>query len=71
MNQSTLETFLEPEFAQDNGHATQVIVSILKDFNVAWTDRNWYLHAQDLVYLDEKLADLLVKRSIARKQEVG
>ncbi len=45
-------------------------VLILKDFNVAWTDRNWYLHEQDLVYLDEKLATILISRGIARKTEV-
>ena len=66
MNQSTLEIFLGSELTNNN-QATQVLVSILQDFNVAWTDRNWYLHAQDLVYLDEKLADLLVTRNIARR----
>lgn len=71
MNQSTLEAFLGPAITRDNAQVRQVLVSILKDFNVAWTDRNWYLHAQDLVYLDEKLADLLVKRGIARKPEVS
>ncbi len=70
MNQSTLETFLGPELTNNN-QATQVLVSILQDFNVAWTDRNWYLHAQDLVYLDEKLADLLVTRKIARRIDLS
>ncbi len=45
-------------------------VLILKDFNVAWTDRNWYLHEQDLVYLDERLGAILISRGIARKTEV-
>lgn len=45
-------------------------VLILKDLNVAWTDRNWYLHEQDLVYLDERLGAILISRGIARKTEV-
>ena len=48
-----------------------VLVLILKDFSVAWTDRNWYLHDQDLVYIDQKLAALLVERDIARRTEVS
>ena len=46
-----------------------VPVLVLKDFDVAWTDRNWYLHEQDIVYLDEKLATMLIGRSIAKKVE--
>jgi|GEM_PF-6617596 hypothetical protein len=49
---------------------TSVLVLILKDFSVAWVDRDWYLHEQDLVYLDVKLASLLIGRGIARKTEV-
>ncbi|MCL5783582.1 MAG: hypothetical protein M1476_06715 [Candidatus Thermoplasmatota archaeon] len=30
----------------------QVMVLILKDLNAAWTDRNWYLHSQDILFLD-------------------
>ena len=66
MNQSTLETFLGPELTNNN-QATQVLVSILQDFNVAWTDRNWYLHAQDIVDLDHELAKILISREVARE----
>lgn len=42
-------------------------VIILKDFKVAWLDRDWILHEQDLVYLDPQLVAILVERGIARK----
>lgn len=67
MNQLTLETFFDPEIELKDEQAKQALVSILEDFNVAWTDRNSYLHSQDLVYLDENLAAILVSRGIARK----
>ncbi len=66
--QSTLEAFLAEDLFQSN--ESGVLVLIAKDINVAWTDRNWYLHSQDIVYLDEKLASILVMRGIARKLEV-
>lgn len=67
MNQLTLETFA---FLDENHESEgQTLVLILGNINVAWTDRNWYLHSQDIVYLDEKLASILVMRGIARKLE--
>jgi len=45
-------------------------VLVLSDINVAWTDRDWHLRGQDIVYLDPRLASLLVKRGIARAMEV-
>lgn len=67
MNQLTLETFLVPESEQENAPAKFVLVLILEDFNVAWIDRNWYLHFQVLVYLREKMATIFVSRRIAFK----
>ena len=66
MNQSTLETFLGPELTNNN-QATQVLVSILQDFNVAWKDRDWHLHSQDIVDLDHELAKILISREVARE----
>ena len=68
MNQLTLETFVCPSDIQES--KGQIFVLIMRNLNVAWTDRNWYLHSQDIVYLDEKLASVLVMRGIARKLEV-
>lgn len=66
MNQLTLETFLGPEFERKNAQAGLVLVLIMEDFNVAWMDRNWYLHSRDLVHLGENLATILTSRGIAR-----
>lgn len=68
MSQATLDVFSSN--IQENSQTGAVLVMIMKDFNVAWTDRNWYLHSQDIVYLDEKLASVLIMRGIARKLEV-
>ncbi len=77
MNQLTFEAFIE-----DNGKSARkdsvtnpythyVPVLVHKDLNIAWTDRNWFLHDQDIIYLDPRLASLLVERGIARKTEVS
>ncbi len=74
MTQLTFNSFLREEQNETQAprarEETSVLVLILKDFSVAWTDRNWYLHEPDLVYLDEKLATILIDRGIARKTEV-
>ena len=74
MTQLTFDIYLREEQNETQTprarEETSVLVLILKDLNVAWTDRNWYLHEQDLVYLDEKLATILISRGIARKTEV-
>ena len=68
MNQLTFDSFLESELKSNESqkHVTQTLVLVLKDINVAWTDRDWYFHSQDLVYLNEDLATILVRRGIAR-----
>ena len=69
MAQATLGSF-----EQENPRVKtriQILVLILKDLNVAWNDRDWYLHSQDLVYLDEELASILVERGIARELNIG
>lgn len=68
MSQATLDNFVEIKTEQAQN--SQVLVVILKDLNVAWTDRDWSLRSQDLVYLDDKLANILIERGIARKVEV-
>ncbi len=71
MNQLTFEGFAENEkTAQNNPYSSYVPVLILKDFDVAWTDRNWFLREQDFVYLESRLAAMLVERGIARKTEI-
>ena len=75
MTQLTFDSFLQeeknasPETGKNKAESS-ILVLILKDFSVAWTDRNWYLHDQDLVYLDPRLASLLVERGIARRTAV-
>lgn len=59
-----------PVTTPESHYENYLPVLVLKDFNVAWTDRNWYLHEQDLVYLDERLGAILISRGIARKTEV-
>ena len=68
MNQLTFDSFLESELKSNESqkHVTQTLVLVLKGISVAWTDRDWYLHEQDLVYLNEDLATILVRRGIAR-----
>ena len=61
---------LPPVTTPESHYENYLPVLILKDFNVAWTDRNWYLHEQDLVYLDERLGAILIFRGIARRTEV-
>jgi DNA replication initiation complex subunit (GINS family) len=75
MTQLTFDSFLMKEehlFTEtvDNRAKTSILVLILKDFNVAWKDKDWYLHSQDLVYLEQELASLLMQRKVAMKVEV-
>jgi hypothetical protein len=65
MNQMSLDAFYAP-----GKSSISSLILVLKDFNVAWTDRDWHLHNQDVVSLDEKLAQILIQRGIARKVEV-
>ena len=80
MTQLTFDSFIREEDKAAphsnpvvNSAATNqyVLVLILKDFSVAWTDRNWYLHEQDMVYLDPRLASLLAERGIARRTAIS
>ena len=40
---------------------------MVKDFKVAWKDRDWEFHSEDVLDVDSELAVLLVKRGIATK----
>ncbi|MCL4337498.1 MAG: hypothetical protein M1129_04235 [Candidatus Thermoplasmatota archaeon] len=42
-------------------------VQIVRDFDVAWKDRDWHLHSQDIVDLDHELAKILISREVARE----
>ena len=76
MTQLTFDSFIReeehtsPETGKNKAE-TSILVLILKDFSVAWTDRNWYLHDQDMVYLDPRLASLLAERGIARRTAIS
>jgi hypothetical protein len=64
MAQTTLESFL---FSDPLTHPVHMVpVLIIEDINVAWNDRDWFLHKQDLVYLDTALAKILLERGIAK-----
>ncbi len=65
MMQSSLDSFFQ--HVKTQGYVPSLV---LKEINVSWKDRDWYLHPQDFVYLDEDLAAILVERGMARKVEV-
>ena len=60
MTQSSLDTFQEPEPVR------YVTVLVLVDISIAWTDRDWHFHNQDIADIDTELAELMVKRGMAR-----
>lgn len=60
MSQKTLDQF-PPIEAEDYAY-----IVILKDIDVAGKKRDWHLHAQDVVFIEGWIADLLVERSAAR-----
>lgn len=47
--------------------ADYIKVTILQDQSIAWTDQDWYLHKNDIVFLDPGLVNLLEQRGIARR----
>ena len=71
MYQPTLDVFydsLNP--LVDSEYKNYIFVKILKDFNVAWFDGDWYLHTNDMVYLSPDLVKALEKRGIARTVDI-
>jgi hypothetical protein len=44
---------------------------VLKDFNVAWKDRDWNLHTGDVLDLDSELVRMLVDIGIAQNLNIG
>jgi hypothetical protein len=60
MNQSSLDMF------QERKQVLYVTVLVLVDIGIAWTDRDWHFHAQDIVDIDSRLAELMVRRGMAR-----
>ena len=64
--QSTLDSFNNNGTTETIPPDSMVLVSITRDFNVSWYDRDWFFHSQDIVHIRRDLADLLFKRDIAR-----
>jgi len=60
MTQYSLDMF------QEQKSVRYVTVVVLADISIAWTDRDWHFHAQDIVDLDPKLAELMIRRGMAR-----
>ena len=58
MNQSSLDMFQEP--------VRYVTVVVLVDIGVAWMDKDWHFHAQDIVDIDSRLAGAMIERGWAR-----
>ena len=62
---------LPPVITPESHYENYLPVLVLKDLTVAWTDRNWFLREQDFVYLESRLAAMLVERGIARKAGIS
>ena len=58
MTQASLDMFQEP--------VRYVTVVVLVDIEIAWTDRDWHFHSQDIVNIDRELAETMAKRGMAR-----
>jgi phage/plasmid-associated DNA primase len=61
----------EPSSGSDSVNDCMILVSIIKDFNVAWFDKDWFFHDQDLVHVPGELAAMLIKRGIAREIRIN
>ena len=62
MIQASLDMFQEP--------VQYVTVLVLVDIEIAWKDRDWHFHNQDIADIDTELAELMVKRGWARMLKV-
>ena len=58
MTQSSLDMFQEP--------VQYVTVLVLVDISIAWKDRDWHFHSQDIVDIDSELAELMIRRGMVR-----
>ena len=58
MTQASLDMFQEP--------VRYVTVLVLVDISIAWKDRDWHFHSQDIVDLDSRLARTMTERRWAR-----
>ena len=65
--QATLDSFQINSCIPQPVNNNPILVAILQDFNVAWYDRDWHFHKQDIAHVPGELAALLVERGIARK----
>ena len=61
MTQASLDMFAYPP---SGIHYVPVLV--LVDVSIAWTDRDWHFHAQDIVDIDSELARTMIERRWAR-----
>jgi hypothetical protein len=71
MIQYTLDNFKDFICILEPLNDGMILVSIMKDFNASWYDRDWYFHAQDIVHVPGDLAALLINRGIARKISIN
>lgn len=65
--QATLDSFQINSRIPQPVNNSPILVAILQDFNVAWHDRDWHFHKQDIAHVPGVLAALLIERGIARK----
>lgn len=59
------------EVTQVTQNRNSMLILMMRDFDVAWKDRDWKLHSQDLVHLDPELADELIRRKITRRVSIS
>ena len=64
MIQYSLDMFQEPEPIR------YFTILVLVDVSIAWMDKDWHFHAQDIVDLDSRLARTMIKRGMARMLKV-
>ncbi len=67
---ATYETYATFNETMNNNH-DDVLIAISKDISIAWIDRDYHFHSQDMVHVPRKLADILIKRGIASEAKVG
>ena len=62
MTQSSLDMFQEP--------VQYVTVLVLVDISIAWKDRDWHFHSQDIASIDCELAKVMIQRKMAKMLKV-
>ena len=65
--QATLDSFQNDRRTPEPVNKSMILVSIVKEFNASWHDRDWFFRKNDIVHIRKDLAALLISRGIARK----